>query len=232
MGDYERDYEHGDLCRFLARRSLHGDRPRALRLLTLAELAVHLLPGGFLLADEIFPRLYARATGLTRRDRRRNIGADAVPARDRWLFIGVSLATNVFLFACFGFLGWIYQLWSLSLFLGKWGVTNLGQSLSEHPGDDDLNPTRSSYWWGNFVLMNTGFHHEHHTFPDIAWTRLPQIKRLAPEAFDRAAEHSYFRLWWDHLRTDFGPSRRNPLQNAGAEVQARCSGTPPATLPL
>jgi sphingolipid delta-4 desaturase len=211
MGNYERDYEHEDICRFLARRSFRARRPHAQHWLTIAELAVHLLPLGFLIGDEIFPRVYRRLTGRVTRDGTRDIGASKASAAEKRLFIGVSLATNVFLLGAFGFLGWLYHIWSLSLFLGKCGVTNLGQSLSEHPGDDSQ-PTYSTYWWGNAILFNTGYHHEHHTFPNVAWVHLPRLRALAPEVFDAASPRSYFRCWWDHVREDFSPSRRNPLQ--------------------
>ena len=41
------------------------------------------------------------------------------------------------LLALFGPWALLYHLWSLSLFLGKFGIWNLGQSLSEHEGTDD-----------------------------------------------------------------------------------------------
>jgi sphingolipid delta-4 desaturase len=211
MGNYERDYEHEDMCRFLARRSFRARHPKAQRLLTLAELAVHLLPLGFLIAEKIFSRLYRTLTGKATRDRERNIGAASAPRAEQNVFIAVSIVTNIFLFAAFGFLGWLYHIWSLSLFLSKCGITNLGQSLSEHPGDDDEHPTRSTYWWGNKILFNTGYHHEHHTFPNIAWSRLPAVKAIAPRAFIDGGK-SYPRCWWDHVSEDFNPSRRNATQ--------------------
>jgi sphingolipid delta-4 desaturase len=211
LGDYERDYEHEDVCRFLARRAFRSRHPRAQRALTVAELAVHLLPLGFLLAEEALPRFYRGATGRSVKDSRRDIGATRPTPAERGLFIGVSAAVNVLLLTWFGPLGWLYHVWALSIFLGKCGITNLGQSLSEHPTDDAATPTRSTYWWGNRVLFNTGFHHEHHTFPAVAWTRLPQLKAVAPEEFDVASERSYFGHWWHHVRGDFGPSRQNPF---------------------
>jgi sphingolipid delta-4 desaturase len=211
LGEYERDYEHEDICRYMARRAFRDRHPLYQRLLTAAELFVHLLPFGFLLADEIFPRFYRRATGQPVKDVKRNIGATKPLPVEKWLFIGVSLGVNVLLFAAFGFLGWLYHIWSLSIFLGKGGVTNLGQSLSEHPDGDDENPTKSTYWWGNWILFNTGYHHEHHTFPNVACLRLPALKAGAPDAFDVAGERSYAALWWDHIRGDFSPTRQNPF---------------------
>jgi sphingolipid 4-desaturase/C4-monooxygenase len=221
LGNYERDYEHEDVCRFLARRAYRARHPGHQHLLTVAELLVNLLPFGFLFANRIFSPIYQRGTGRAVKDRARNIGATQASVSEQRLFIATSLAVNLFLFLCFGFLGWLYQVWSLSLFLGKFGITNLGQSLAEHPGDDLHQPTRSTYWWGNLILFNTGYHHEHHTFPDIAWSRLPRLKALAPEAFRSTGGRSYVRCWWDHVKDDFGPSRRNPLQTEN--LSGRCA---------
>ena len=220
LGNYERDYEHEDVCRFTARRRHRAAHPVAQRVLTIAELAVHLLPGGFLIADRLFLPYYRRATGQAVADAQRVIGASRATSAERALFIAVSLATNVFLWMAFGFLGWLYHVWSLSLFLGKCGVTNLGQSLAEHPGDDDVNPTRSTYWWGNKLLFNTGYHNEHHTFPNVPWTRLPALKALAPEVFGRVEGRSYFVCWWRHVAEDFSPSRRNPVM--ASDLSSRC----------
>jgi sphingolipid 4-desaturase/C4-monooxygenase len=211
LGNYERDYEHEDVCRFLARRAFRARRPTAQRLVTAFELFVHLLPLGFLLADEIFPRLYRWLTGRRVKDPQRDIAASRPLPTEKWLFIGVSTAVNLLLFAAFGWLGWLYHIWSLSIFLGKCGISNLGQSLSEHPGDDAEQPTRSEYGRINWILFNTGYHHEHHTFPNVACLRLPALKALAPEAFEVANPRSYARLWWEHVREDFSPTRRNPF---------------------
>ena len=126
------------------------------------------------------------------------------------MFISTSLLANAALLVLFGFWGWLYHNWALSLFLGKWGITNLGQSLSEHPDGDLEHPTRSTYWWGNRILFNTGYHHEHHTFPNVAWMNLPRLTAIAPDVFNVESRHSYFGMWWDHIRADFSPSRWTP----------------------
>jgi sphingolipid 4-desaturase/C4-monooxygenase len=224
MGDYERDYEHEDNCRLLARRRFRHDHPWIEKLLVGGQLIVHLLPLGFLVSDRIFLPLYERATGRAVRDTRRQTRSTAPPRAERRLFIAVSLATLLFLFFAFGWLAVLYQAWSLSIFRGKAGVTNLGQSLSEHPGDDETNPTRSNYTWLNWLLFNTGYHNEHHTCPTVAWTRLPRLKALAPEMFHQADSQSYFERWGRHVWADFSPSRRNAQQ---AEPDpARCRRQP------
>jgi sphingolipid delta-4 desaturase len=212
MGDYERDYEHEDNCRLLARRAFRHDHPGMEKLLVAAQLFVHLLPLGFLVSDRIFLPLYERATGRAVRDPRRRMASTEPPAAERLVFIAVSAATLLFLFFAFGWLAVLYQAWSLSIFRGKAGVTNLGQSLSEHPGDDETNPTRSNYTWLNWLLFNTGYHNEHHTCPTVAWSRLPRLRALAPEIFIQADDQSYLERWWRHVRADFSPSRRNPHQ--------------------
>ena len=179
------------------------------------------LPLGFMISNKIFVPFYERQTGRATKDKSRRIGATKESVAERRLFIAVSITVNVFLFAAFGFLGWLYHIWSLSLFLGKCGVTNLGQSLAEHSGDDPVTPTRSTYSWLNLILFNTGYHHEHHTFPNVAWTRLPRLKAAAPEVFGAGTEKSYFGFWWEHVRDDFSPSRRTPLHDQDQSL--RCA---------
>lgn len=222
LGNYERDYEHEDNCRFLARRRFRNDHPRLERLMVVAQLVVALVPLGFLVSDRIFLPIYHWATGLKVRDTARRMGSTQPRPSERALFVAVSVAALLFLWLAFGWMAALYQIWSLSIFRGKAGITNLGQSLAEHPGDDTENPTRSQYDWLNWLLFNTGYHHEHHTYPQVPWTRLPRLRMLAPEIFNQVEPRSYFRCWWDHVRADFGPSRRNALQ--GQHNPPRCAG--------
>jgi sphingolipid 4-desaturase/C4-monooxygenase len=220
-GNYERDYEHEDICSFNARRTLAAANPALQRGVTIATLMLHLLPFGFLLADLLVSRIYRNLTGLDVKDHARDIG-DTKPERlERNLCIAVSLIANFGLISLFGFYGWLYHNWSLSLFLGKFGITNLGQSLSEHDGDDEVNPTYSDYRPLNWILFNTGYHNEHHTFPTVPWNRLPRLKQLAPKVFNRENPRNYLSLWWAHVSRDFSPSRRNPLMKQ--DLAARCS---------
>src|SRR5690606_7858079 len=167
-----------------------ASRPRLQRAVTVLTLAVHALPFGFLIADFLFPKLYRFLTGQEVADCTRSIGATRPPRWQVGLFIAVSTLVNLFLLWAFGFWGWLYHNWSLSLFLGKLGVSNLGQSLSEHDGDDEENPTRSTYGRINWILFNTGYHNEHHTFPNVAWTRLPELRHIAPDQFHPQAATS------------------------------------------
>ncbi len=211
IGDYAQDYEHEDICVFQARTQFGRKHPLLQKGVTIVTLLVNLLPLGFLVSDELYPRFYGWVTGRPIRDTNREVNPTRPSPWEKWGFIACSLAINVFLFWAFGVLGWLYHIWSLSLFLGKCGVTNLGQSLSEHQGNDASNPTMSTYWWGNWFLFNTGYHNEHHTFSNVPWTRLPRLKAAAPEVFSNTSKRTYFGLWWNHVCNDFSPTRRNPL---------------------
>ncbi|MDE0887561.1 MAG: fatty acid desaturase [Myxococcota bacterium] len=224
IGDYERDYEHEDTCRYLARRSFHRKHPRFRRLTTIVEILINLLPFGFLIAGEVIPRFYKAVTGRETKDPQRDIAATKADPWMMSLFIGVTLTVNAGLFFAFGWKALLYHIWSLSHFIGKCGVTNLGQSLSEHPDGDVVDPTCSTYGPINWILFNTGYHNEHHTFPNVPCFRLPKLKAIAPEVFHATSHKSYARLWWEHVCKDFSPTRQNEfLYRDNAE---RCGGPP------
>ncbi len=225
IGDYERDYEHEDICAFQSRMVLRSDRPGVQRVLTGLTLFLHALPLGFLIGDEVLPRLNAWISGRPQRDPARHVESTRPPVWQMRLFIAVSLLSNLVLFLLLGPWALLYHIWSLSLFLGKLGIFNLGQSLSEHEGTNDAAPSRSTYGWVNWFLFNTGYHNEHHTFPNVAWTRLPYLTRTAPETFNIRAEKSYVGYWLDHVRGDFTASRRSPLHEQ--DNTARCAGDAP-----
>ena len=190
LGDYERDYEYEDVCAFQARHTLKAANPG----------------------------LNRPMSGRGVKDTERNIGASRPQHWQVFLFVGVSLLSNLALFLLFGFYALLYHIWSLSLFLSKFGVWNLGPSLSEHHGADEQNPTRSSYGPLNWILFNTGYLAERHSFQSVPWTRLPRLKAAAP------VERSYVGYWWDHVRSDFSPNRASPLQ--GVDNAARCASPP------
>lgn len=218
QGDYQRDYEHEDRFAVAARHAYKYQHPVRQRLVTLLTLAFHCLPFGFVVSDYLAPRFYRVVTGLPIKDTDRHIPASRPTTNERLMFIAVSLLTNFLLFWFIGFWAWLYHNWALSLFLGKMGVMNLGQSLSEHDGDNETVPTRSTYGPINWFLFNTGYHLEHHVFVNVPWNKLPVLTRVAPEVFCHVNKINYLRHWWAHVAADFSPSRKNEWQKQSPET--------------
>ncbi len=223
VGDYDNDYEHEDICALQARQYIARTRPGLQRALTVLTLVLHALPlGSVFFADKILTPLYRKAADRPISDPVPRFTGTRPEHHDMRPFLVVSMASNVLMLILLGPWALLYHLWSLSFFLGKLGVSNLGQSLAEHPGDDLENPTRSWYGPINWLLFNTGYHNEHHSFPNVAWTRLPTLHRVAPEVFHAQAKRGYMGAWWDHLRGDFTPSRH--LEMHKTDHTARCNG--------
>lgn len=49
--------------------------------------------------------------------------------------------------------------------------------------------TWSYYGPLNVLAYNVGYHNEHHDFPSVPWTRLPQLRKMAPEFYDCLPRH-------------------------------------------
>jgi len=44
------------------------------------------------------------------------------------------------------------------------------------------------------VAFNVGFHNEHHDLPSVPWNRLPKVRNVAPEMYDRLTSHGSWTL--------------------------------------
>jgi sphingolipid delta-4 desaturase len=76
--------------------------------------------------------------------------------------------------------------------------------IQEHYVVRDGQETYSYYGALNKIMFNVGYHNEHHDLMVVPWSRLPQVKAIAPEFYDNLYSHpSYVKLMF---RFFFDPS--------------------------
>lgn len=82
--------------------------------------------------------------------------------------------------------------------------------IAEHYMFDRGYETYSYYGPWNYLTFNVGYHMEHHDFPYIPGSRLPEVKRIAAEFYDPLPQHSsWLRVIWEFLmHKDKGPMAR------------------------
>lgn len=160
------------------------------------ESLLHLLPGGVIITDVVI-------SFLVKADRR-EIKPAKVPLGFNILLIITSLSLYTLAWIVFSPQASLYLFWSLTLMASNWGITFRGQSIAEHHIYQQ-GKTFSTYSWTNIPLFNTGYHDEHHTFPNVPWIHLPKIKNIAAEYFTNDNPYSYFKWWWLWATSVFTP---------------------------
>lgn len=119
----------------------------------------------------------------------------------------------------------------VSVLLGAKGITYLlaslffsiglhplgGRWVQEHLVTSESQETYSYYGPMNLLCLNVGHHNEHHDFPSVPWNRLPRVKRLAPEVYERLAWHAS----WTALLLRFLFDRTLELFDRIVRVQAK-----------
>jgi sphingolipid delta-4 desaturase len=129
-----------------------------------------------------------------------------LPIRSPWVCVNAACAVAFDLFVLL-FLGpnaLLYLFASFWFSLG--GLHPLGgRLLQEHFISDPEHETFDYYGALNAVALNAGYHNEHHDFPEVPWSRLPELKRMAPEFYDGLGAHTS----WSSLvrKFVFDPSR-------------------------
>ncbi|MEY2856854.1 MAG: hypothetical protein RLZZ74_1166, partial [Cyanobacteriota bacterium] len=164
------------------------------------ESLIHLLPGGLIVTELIL-------TSLVKADTRQ-VKSATIDQKFNLLLIFTSLLLYAFAYLAIAPQAALYLFWSLTIMASNWGITFRGQSIAEHHVYHQ-GKTYSTYSWTNLPFFNTGYHDEHHTFPQVPWIHLPKIKDIAPEYFTNDNPHSYFQWWWRWAKSIFAPPGYN-----------------------
>jgi len=109
---------------------------------------------------------------------------DLVPTNDPFLWLNwlVQIAFDATMVYCCGLKVMLYFL--LSTFVAGSIHPTAGHFLAEHYVMDGRTETYSYYGPLNMLAYNVGYHNEHHDFPNIAWSNLPKVRKVAPEFYD------------------------------------------------
>lgn len=124
----------------------------------------------------------------------------------------VSVAVLGYLVYSSSYYALAFAVWSTSLYSSRWCIALHGQSIAEHyrvgqTPDSGKPPTHSTYLQPENILgFNTGYHDEHHTFPNVAWYHLPTLKKKFPQHFNNVNGHHYTSLWWEWASRGFDTS--------------------------
>jgi sphingolipid delta-4 desaturase len=94
-----------------------------------------------------------------------------------------------------------------------------GHFVSEHYMFKKGYETYSYYGPLNWITFNVGYHNEHHDFPYVPGSRLPDVKKIAPEFYDNLPQHnSWTAVLYDFVMDpDVGPYARMKRKAKGLE---------------
>ena len=115
---------------------------------------------------------------------------------------------DVWIYKMFGFWALAYLIYSSLVGLGLHPAA--GHFIAEHYEFVKGYETYSYYGSCNYVNFNVGMHNEHHDFPKIPWSRLGQVRKIAPEWYEHLPQHSsYIAVIWRYITDpEIGPWSR------------------------
>jgi len=92
-----------------------------------------------------------------------------------------------------------------------------GHFISEHYMYKTGFETYSYYGPLNYITFNVGYHNEHHDFPAVPGSRLPEVRRIASEFYDNLPHHdSWTAVLYDFIMDpEIGPYARIKRQHRG-----------------
>ncbi|XP_014274782.1 sphingolipid delta(4)-desaturase DES1 isoform X1 [Halyomorpha halys] len=95
-----------------------------------------------------------------------------------------------------------------------------GHFISEHYMFRKGFETYSYYGCLNWITFNVGYHNEHHDFPAVPGSRLPEVRRIASEYYDNLPQHnSWVSVLYDFVMDpDIGPYARIKRKSRGLKT--------------
>ncbi|KAH0631585.1 hypothetical protein JD844_005983 [Phrynosoma platyrhinos] len=124
------------------------------------------------------------------------------------LNIAVQLAYDLLIYNLWGIKPVVYMVAGSILAMGLHPIS--GHFIAEHYMYAQGYDTISYYGPLNWITFNVGYHMEHHDFPSIPGSKLPQVKKIASEYYDNLPYHnSWIRVLWDFVfKEALGPFAR------------------------
>jgi len=144
------------------------------------------------------------------------------PLKLEYLNTVIQLSFDYFVYTYFGDKVLLYLLSGSLMAMGFHPVA--GHFISEHYMFKKGFETYSYYGPLNMVTFNVGYHNEHHDFPYIPGSRLPEVRKIAPEFYDTIPYHtSWCKVIYDYI-TDpsIGPYAR--VKRSEATKQQKVDG--------
>mmetsp|Transcript_33259 Transcript_33259/g.106064 ORF Transcript_33259/g.106064 Transcript_33259/m.106064 type:complete len:97 (+) Transcript_33259:236-526(+) len=85
-----------------------------------------------------------------------------------------------------------------------------GHFIAEHYTFNPKQETYSYYGPLNMLTWNVGYHNEHHDFPRVPGSRLPQVTKIAPEFYENLDSYSSWTgvIWRYITDPNMGPYSR------------------------
>ncbi|XP_018667409.2 sphingolipid delta(4)-desaturase DES1 [Ciona intestinalis] len=120
----------------------------------------------------------------------------------------------------FGYKSVLYLIVGTLISMGIHPIT--GHFISEHYMYTKGHETYSYYGILNLITFNVGYHMEHHDFPAIPGSKLPLMKKIAPDFYDDLPSYtSWCKVLWDFV---FDPAI-GPFARVRREIELEQSNT-------
>lgn len=119
---------------------------------------------------------------------------------DKMTFVNL-IASLAFTYAIYSFMGGTALAYLFLSSMFSVGLHPVGARwIQEHFLVKAPQETYSYYGSLNATAFNVGYHNEHHDFMYVPWSRLPQVKKMAPEFYESLHYHnSWSKLLWKFL---------------------------------